>query len=181
MRARRRVQVTQGLRDHAFGDRLSALLIACRRRKGGGTKNLCAHRFQRVMVEPSLSGWKFLLFLGRVEIYLQERDYVLCLLCPARGGLKMSCLAGKSHYDRQNKQQMDFQVAPLALLYSFLSFPAAALLLFLPALVLRIHTRTRTHNNTRSPLSPEPNLMKFRRRAHTFTYNTIHLSRTLTY
>jgi hypothetical protein len=31
-----------------------ALLIACRRRKGGGTNNLCAHRFQRVMAERSL-------------------------------------------------------------------------------------------------------------------------------
>lgn len=62
-----------------------ALLIACRRRKGGGTNNLCAHRFQRVMAEPrAVSRWKFLQLMVRAEIYLQAGLRTLPFVCRSR-------------------------------------------------------------------------------------------------
>jgi hypothetical protein len=155
-------------RDHAFGDRLSALLIACRRRKGGGTNNLRAHRFQRVMAESSHGNSCNVASLLMVVLkFIYKRDYVLRLLCLARGGLKMSCLAGKSHYHRQNKQQMDFQVAHTALFFSLFS----SCLLFLPALVLRKYTRT---HNSFSPFACTQSDEISQARAHThLQYNPL--------
>jgi hypothetical protein len=146
------------------------LLIACRRRKGGGTNNLCARPdFKELWPsrERSLDGNSCNVAAHGEQAGLRTLPFV------SRSRRIKNELSSRQIALRPPKQTAN----------GFSSGTPRAALFF--SLFSSFFLDTRTHNNTRSPLSPASrcsNLMKFRRRAHTFTYNTIHFSRTaLTY